>query len=432
MIGFMKNCAEHLWIWAKNNRWLLAVLLLSLILRLVFISLFTHWDEGEMMDSNRYQQVASNIIRNRGFSEWGLPTAFSPPLYSFFIAGIMKIFGVASIPVKIVQVIISVLTCLCLYWIGKTVFNPQAGLIAALFLAVNPEMIVLAGSLYTETLYIFVSCAALAALIFAIRYPRGSRIWMLAGVLMGLAVLTRHILLLFPVLLSIFAWAFPSLRNLRKPLALFNLICYLLLLPWVVRNYVLFEQIVPVASGGGGGLYHGSNQSFEGHYQYELSRKVIAKETAGLENPLDKDRTLLRKSLHSIGEAPFQFSMLAIKKFIRFFTQVYEDIPRGGQRDTNPAVLIVLMLSYYPILMGCILGVIRERRQWRILFPLHLVILYSGCIYAMMLVTPRYRIPLYPFMILFLSAWLVPFLKKQRLKRDHDETGMSDRRESSS
>jgi len=399
--------------WIQINRWLLVILLLSLVFRLAFVTVFSHWDEGMMMDSNRYQRVALNINHGRGFTEWGFPTAFSPPLYPFFMAGIFKVFGSSSVPIKIIQVLLSVLTCACIYWIGNTLFGRLTGLIAAFGIAINPEIIVLAGSLYTETLYIFISCLVFAMIVYALKHPDRKIPWAIAGILMGLTILTRHILIFFPLLLLIIVWVFSSLKRFRKPLLLFNLICYLILVPWIVRHYVIFGQFVPVASGAGGGLWHGSNQSFNGNYQYKQSKKVIARETAGLNRPVDKDRTLLKKSLHSISESPAQFAMLVVKKYIQFFIQVYEDVPHGEKRERNPIVLIVLMLSYYPVLMGCIFGIFAYRKQWRILFPLHLVMLYSALIYAMTLVTPRYRIPLYPFMILFAGAWVACLLQKQ-------------------
>ncbi len=390
--------------WMRENRALLLVLLTGLVLRLLFITLFSHWDEGAMMDSSRYRRVALNIIAGRGFAEWRFPSAFSPPLYPYFMAAVIRLFGESAIPVKVIQVLFSTLTCYFVYRIGKELFNRRIGLIAALGTALNPEIIVLAGSLYTETLYIFISCLVFAVLAVAVRHPEKKRIWLYTGILMALAILTRHILILFPVYLLMFAAVFPSLRHLVKPTASAAMICYLLLVPWTVRNYVVFDHFVPVASGAGGGLWHGSYLSHDGRFQYGKSRDVIARETRGLESPVDKDRALLGKSLKTIAHEPFQFAGMTARKFIRFFTQVYEDVPQGHERRSNWRVQLALMLAYYPLLVGCILGIAFSAGRWRNLYILYGVIVYSGLVYSVTLVTPRYRIPLLPFLILFTSV----------------------------
>jgi len=406
VLGIMQNICSKFILWIHANRWLLAILLVNLVLRLVFVSFFSNWDEGDMMDSSRYQRVALNIIRRCGFAEWTSPTAFSPPLYPFFMAGIMKLFGTSSVPIKIVQILLSVLTGAAVYLIGKTVFNRPTGLIASLWIAVNPELIVLAGTLYTETLYIFISCLVFTVLVYAIQHPGKQTLWIGAGVLMGLAILTRHILILFPLLLLVFVLFFSSTRPLWKPFLLFALVSYLLLVPWIVRHYVVFDQFVPVASGAGGGLWHGSTPSNNGTYQYDISRKQVARETRGLERPVDKDRLLLRKSLQAIGKSPLKFIVQVGQKYLRFFTQVYEDVPQGERRKKNPLVLTMLVLNYYPVLLACLFGWVVYFKKWPRLFPLYWVIIYSGLIYSITLVTPRYRIPLLPFMILFASAGL--------------------------
>jgi 4-amino-4-deoxy-L-arabinose transferase-like glycosyltransferase len=383
----------------KRHRWLLMILLINLGLRMIFIFLFSHWDEGEMMDSSRYQRVALNILEGRGFTEWRIPTAFSPPLYPYVIAGIIEIFG-SAVPVKIIQVLLSVLTGVCIYWMGLTVFNRRTGLTAAFLFAISPEIVVLSGSLYTETLYIFLSTLAFALLSQGIKVMH-NKFWMLSGFFLALAILTRHILILFPFWLLVVTAVIPALRPLFRQCFRLAVVCLLLLVPWIVRNYVVFDQFVPIASGAGGGLWHGSNLSNKGQYQYDLSRQTVAEQTRGLERPVDKDRELLNQSFHAILQSPVRYSLMVARKFFRFFTQVYEDIPRGERRKTNLWVQLTLIISYYPVLLGCLAGLFLSRRQWRLVFPLYSVILYSGLIYSVTLVTPRYRIPLIPFMIIF-------------------------------
>lgn len=388
-------------IWMKRHAWLLSILLLNLLIRLAFITLFTHWDESGLMDSSRYLRVAMNILHKRGFTEWSYPSAFSPPLYPLFMAGIFRIFGMNTIIIKVIQILLNVLTSVWIYLIGSTVFNRRVGLLSAFGIAINPDIIVMSGSLYTETLYIFLSCLTFACLVYALRFPRKTWAWWLTGIMMGLSILTRHIMILYPIMMLGTVVIFSSLHVLRRPVIHLSLACYLLLIPWTVRNYVIFDQFVPVASGAGGGLWHGSDTSNGGRYQYDLSKQVILEETKGSEGQVEKDRVLLDKSIKTIARSPMVFLGMTVKRFLRFFTQVYEDVPQGNARQLNPAIMTVLVVSYYPVLIFCVFGGILSIRQWRILFPFYWIIIYSGMIYSIMMVIPRYRIPLLPFMILF-------------------------------
>ncbi|MBN1779892.1 glycosyltransferase family 39 protein [bacterium] len=404
--------------WIGHHRWLLLILAVGLAGRLLFIALFPDWDENGIMDSARYRRVAENILAGRGFIEWRLPTAFAPPLFPYFIAGIIRLFGPAVMIVKFIQVILSLLTLIWVYIIGKDLFHRPVGLAAALATALNPEIIVMAGSLYTETLYIFLSTLAMMLLVRAMKKPPSHLVlWLASGCVFALAILTRHVILLFPAGLFLFAMLFRALRRHQVPVLFLMLTCFMTLVPWTLRHYVLFDRFVPVASGAGGGMWHGSYRSYDGQFQYGRSRQVVARETRGLENPIERDEALLKKSIGAIRENPPVFAWMVVKKFVRFFTRIYEDMPQGERRQNNPLILGFLALSYYPVLLLFVWGMAVYIKRWVHLYPLYLFILYNGLIYAVTLVIPRYRIPLLPFLMLFAAAGLMDLFS--RLQRRH-------------
>src|SRR5712692_4946354 len=53
--------------------------------------LTTPWRVGG--DSEFYVRLASTVANGMGFTYAGQPTAFRPPLYPLFLAGMMKLFG---------------------------------------------------------------------------------------------------------------------------------------------------------------------------------------------------------------------------------------------------------------------------------------------------------------------------------------------------
>ena len=99
----------------------------------------------------------------------GKPTAWMPPVYPFIMAAAFKIFGVfsnqAAIALEIFQIIVSALTCIVLYFLGKRLYNAKAGLVAAFLFAMYPPAIHFAVQKIWST-SLFTCCFLLVILVF--------------------------------------------------------------------------------------------------------------------------------------------------------------------------------------------------------------------------------------------------------------------------
>jgi len=387
---FQRTRKEAIWIF-----------LLAVVVRLIFIIAFPKVDEGELMDSTRYKRVAINLIEGKGFTEYGdVPTAFSPPLYPFFLAGVFKIFGQSNFAVKVIQAILSGLTCLVILQIATILFNRRVGYMSAILVAIYPELIALSGYLYTETLFIFLVCTAFLFLLKAFAENGNLRLWIAGGFFLGLSILTRHLLLLFPVFLFFTCLLFRKNRTLWKQIIVFSAVCYLVMAPWIIRNYIVFEEFIPVATGVGGGLFMGSHIQYEGGYNYQKTVKLLIDESRGAKSYADRDGILMRKALKNIFDHPWEYSKIVLKKIGSFFFQIYQNIPLGRQRQFDLRVTLGLAVSYYPILLFFLIGLYLSRDMWKILLPIYAVIVYSSLLYSVIIFTPRYRTPFIPFFVL--------------------------------
>jgi 4-amino-4-deoxy-L-arabinose transferase-like glycosyltransferase len=118
---------------------------------------------------------------------------------------------------------------------------------------VAPPLLVPGAALLSEPLFLVLELAALAAVL-EHRASRYRYRWAaVAGVLAGLAILTRTngIVLLLP--LAIGAWALAprlSLRSLAQP-ALLLVAAALTVMPWTVRNLIVMDAFVPVTTQSG-------------------------------------------------------------------------------------------------------------------------------------------------------------------------------------
>lgn len=400
------------------KRLVLYIVLVGVVCRLLFFIFFPQSEEGNLMDSVRYLRTATNIIRGRGFAEWGpRPTAFAPPVYPYFLAGIFKIFGYHPDVVKIIQAILGGLTCWIIYRMGSLLFEEKVGLVASLIMVFYPDLIALTGYLYTEILYIFVLSLTFLFLMRALLRKGGKFDWFLAGVLLGVSILTRHALILFPIFILILLSCFKATRVHFKGLLVFMVVCYAVIIPWIIRNYLCFGEFVPVATGVGATLWVGSYVPHEGEYRYSDTSEKVMEESKGAKSLPEGDKILFIKALQNIIRNPGEYGYIVLKKFIRYFYQIYGDIPDGRPRSVNIAVMLALALSYYPVFLLFLTGIVLTRDRWKEFLPIYGLIFYSGILYAVTIIVPRYRVPLIPFFILFAASSLCTLMDRLFLRK---------------
>ena len=239
---------------------MIAILCFAAILRIGFAaSLPTSFIEPWESDAGVYRNIAINIINAGTFGrEYGKSDAEDPPLYPFFLALMYKIFGTgntAFLAVRIVQSLIGVFTCFLVYIIGKKVSGVATGMIAAFLVAAHPGIVAYAGMHLTETLYMLL--LALFVLWFIRSYTEDTaRSIFLCGILWGLTVLCREVLMLLPPFMIIgFLIAGKGVKSAARFTALFLAGALIILGPWIARNYISLRRFIPVTEGGGEVLY---------------------------------------------------------------------------------------------------------------------------------------------------------------------------------
>jgi 4-amino-4-deoxy-L-arabinose transferase-like glycosyltransferase len=164
----------------------------------------------------------------------GEPSAYTQPLYGFFLVPIYWIFGRTWWSVGGAQILVATATALLVYAIGARVMSRRAGTIAAVLATVNPYLVWHDVHLNREVLDQLVAAAlVLCTLIAADR--RSLRWATAAGVLGGLAVLGNVRLALLPLVVAAYllvrtgwSWA---------PVAIIAAAA-VAVAPWVIRNRV--------------------------------------------------------------------------------------------------------------------------------------------------------------------------------------------------
>jgi 4-amino-4-deoxy-L-arabinose transferase-like glycosyltransferase len=174
------------------------------------------------------------------------PITYPLPGYPLFLAGIYALFGRNYLVVKLAQAAVDTATAFLAYRLARRVTDSQRTAILVLgVVALNPFTALWTTDLSTETLATFFATTIVWFALQSAQSPR--RLWYLGfGMAAGLGTLVRPAFVLLPVVLLSAVWLARSLawREALLGSALVLTAMALCLLPWVVRNYLVFHQVI--------------------------------------------------------------------------------------------------------------------------------------------------------------------------------------------
>ena len=164
----------------------------------------------------------------------GQPSAWTQPLYSFFLIPIYWIFGRTWWAVGFLQILVALATALLVYEIGRRFVSQRAGLIAAVVATLNPYLVWHDVHVNREILdQLLAAAIVLLSLLAAERRTLGTAA--LLGLALGLGILGNTRLLFLPLVVA--AYLVWTTREWRGALACIA-VCAVTLVPWTVRNRV--------------------------------------------------------------------------------------------------------------------------------------------------------------------------------------------------
>ena len=208
-------------------------------------------------DAVDYHRLAIGLVEGRGYiNAEGRPTAWRPPAYPIFLAGVYKIFGVSVVRATMVQAILGGLTVLMLSALGAMILGWRRALVAGMIAAVYPAFVWLPRLLLSENLSLFLLLLSLGAITLYLRTSR--MVWMIVfGALCALNTLVRGANLFLPiaVALGILIIQWRSWKQIVAPLLVMAVAFIVMLLPWTIRNYRVFHHPIPIATQDGLALY---------------------------------------------------------------------------------------------------------------------------------------------------------------------------------
>ncbi|MDA7617745.1 glycosyltransferase family 39 protein [Verrucomicrobia bacterium] len=194
-----------------------------------------------------YHPLARSLVESNKFSLNGKPTAYVGPGYPFYLSLIYRIFGENVNWIRISQVVLSILTCVCCYYLGLLVHGKKLAIYSLFAASIHPLLFYQDALLLTECLFTLLH--TLAILFIVIGVCKNKYIFtVIGGICLGLACYVRPNPLLFPGIVIFSLWILKNKNNYQLTKHLLVASCALLIIvsSWIYRNYIHFQKFIPM------------------------------------------------------------------------------------------------------------------------------------------------------------------------------------------
>jgi 4-amino-4-deoxy-L-arabinose transferase-like glycosyltransferase len=240
---------------ARGGLALLAIVGLAVVIRVVHTLVEAPWPPPALDDQFYFSALPKLIADGEGFvapfkyvfRDTVVATAEHPPFHSVVLAGLAKLGLTSADAQRLTGAAFGGGIVAALGLLGRRLAGWRAGLVAAGLAAIHPALVAADGALMTESLYGLLAALLLLAAYRLLDAPAAGRALVL-GAVAGLAALTRgEALLLLPLLLVPVLRRPGGMRIAAVAAAAFVLV----LTPWTVRNWIVFDRPVLVATNSG-------------------------------------------------------------------------------------------------------------------------------------------------------------------------------------
>jgi 4-amino-4-deoxy-L-arabinose transferase-like glycosyltransferase len=406
--------------------WILSV---GALVRVGLWLAWANWSPLINHDAHNYQELAEQLATTGQYAnESGVLISLRPPLYPATVAVIYHGFGLNSDgAVRVVQAILGLLTALIVYRLSFIAYSRKVALWATALTAFYPSLLAYANLLLSETLFTFLSvlftwlvCEALC--------QRRPAVLAGAGVAMGLAALTRSIMLLFlPILAAVIflSWNGTWPRRIfaaAVPVAVFAMV----VAPWAVRNTRLQKTFTVIDVMGGRNAMMGNYE----HTPMERSWATISDvrdehqwfRVLRREYPNDKPRTqgqidklALRHAITFVLANPWLTLKRDIVKFFNFWQLERELLAAakdgyfGNISLTAKLILAAIICGSYAFVMftgifgACCYPPVDRRLHWFMVGS----IVFPCIIHTLIFAHARYHLPVIPLIATYAAAAIV-------------------------
>jgi 4-amino-4-deoxy-L-arabinose transferase-like glycosyltransferase len=375
-----------------------------------------HWAFG--WETGR---VARSIATGHGYSspysEPTGPTALIPPVYTYVVAGVFKLFGVyttaSALTLLTLNNFFSSFTCLTVFLIARKIFGLRWAIRAGWAWAFFPYSIALSNTAIWET---SLTTLLLSLLVLATLYLENSRslaAWIGYGLLWGFAGLASPAILSVLPILGGWIWIRQWRRgsNCTGVALIASLFFFAMIAPWIWRCSHVYGRFVAFRSNFGLEVIVGNSDDTSNPSNWNV---LPGMNPAELENLRRMGEPAYmaekqREAMELIRRRPLRYAGLTARRILNTWTSVWKFPPPWNLEESG--LLNVLVYSLISVLaFAGMRNAIRDARVGA--YPLTLLILVFPVVYYLPHSDMGFRHPIDPAMTVFL-VYGIPSLGRE-------------------
>jgi 4-amino-4-deoxy-L-arabinose transferase-like glycosyltransferase len=340
--------ARQILSWSIWSPW--AMVIAALLIRFVVMGFTYQLQLDPAQDHQAFGwetgKVARSIASGQGFSspyrEPTGPTALIPPVYTYLVAGVFKVFGIYTAISALVLLslnnLFSSLTCLPVYFLARRVFGPRVGAWSGWVWALFPYSIALSNTVIWETSLTTLLFPFLLLLTLYLEHSKSVAAWLGYGLLWGFAGLTSPVCLSVLPFLGGWIWIRHWRRgsNCTGPAAMASLVFLLMVTPWIWRCSHIYGRFVAFRGNFGMEVLVGNSDDnsspanwgvLPGNNPAELEKLKHVGEAAYMADKQLEANRLIRRH-------PMRFVALTLRRILNTWTGLW-NIPNWGLDGTG-------------------------------------------------------------------------------------------------
>lgn len=318
------------------------------------------------------------------------PQSYYSASMSLMLGLIYWIFGYYPLAARLIMGVLSTAVVGLLYLLSRHIFNERVALVTAALAAVYSYLIFYGVTLVTETPFIFGLLIALYLCYEIVENPSPAK-WLGLGLALAVTVLFRMAVIFFiPFLL---AWVFYRQAKHRFYVVLPVLAIVLAVMPFTIRNYMLWGQFELLETQFGHVFWNGNHPDHNGDF-HPFKVFPIPEDVLALDNDSKITKALLAMGVENVLNDPGHFILLTITRLREFFKF-------WPTADSSPLANLVRIFSFGLLWPVALAGIAFSLRQWRVLSPLWLFMLLHTGVYGSSWTMIRYRVPLDAILVIF-------------------------------
>lgn len=385
----------------KINKKLLLYLLIIVHVAFALIYTFTIGEQLRYPDEIEYIQIAKNLTNSGVFSIDGQnPSAYRPPLYPLFIA-IPYYLTSNVLSIKFIQLIVYYLSCLLIFRITVQITsNNKTGLLASIIYLFYPTIFYTANTLYPQTLIMFL-------LLLLIRFVIKERTdW---KEVLGISVLCGLLILLVPIVILFLPFIFylifkKSIPNGYRNVFIGLLMMFVILLPWGIRNYQIYQTFT-ISTNGGISFLLGNNPHTTPNSGVNVDLSgIVDQEKLVILNEAQRDQYYKKLAIGFITTDPVYYTGLFLRKLINYFNYRNELYTKSEKSFLKE---LVVLITWGSLLLISIIGLFFKQIQTTQNYVLYLFFLQSALFYSIFFTRIRFRIPFVALLIIIAAQTLM-------------------------